>query len=305
MGLVFLPAAVVTILKNGLQLFFLSLIRVFFLGKKFGVYQWLGLFILFFGLIIVMIHDLLSSSDSSSSSSSSGNSLSSSIFGVSLMVFVGFAGAVRNTMEEILLKKYEFNSNFVVGMESLTSLFSVLILSIIVLQISTTEDWNDIGPGIAHVLTVNNHGIVYCLCIFVFVFYGKDTLQMKVTQLSSAMTRKLFQQLYPINTWILSLILHAIVSDLGEGWDNFAWIQLIGFCVVLYGTFVYYTEPLYGMPKFLRDLCDLDAKKRLKDKLKAKENTEKSGNKNKNKRSSKESNTELTDYRIMLDDVPE
>lgn len=253
LALAFLPAAVVTILKNGLQLLFLSLIRVFFLNKKFGIYQWVGLFILFVGLICVMMHDLLTSSDSSSTSSN--NEFESSIIGVSLMVFVGLSGAIRNTIEEILLKQYEFNSNFVVGMESSISLISVLILSVVVLQIDTSRNLDDLIPALSNILTVNNYGIVYCLCIFVFIFYGKDTLQMKVTQLSSAMTRKLFQQLYPINTWIMSLILHAIVSSLGESWDNYAWVQLIGFIIVLYGTFVYYTEPKYGIPGFVRNLC--------------------------------------------------
>lgn len=105
LALVFLPAAVVSILKNGLQLFFLSLIRAFFRGKKFGRHQWYGLGILFVGLIIVSGHDLIDATNSDND-----YTVLDSLFGVLLMVFVGFAGAVRNTIEEMLLKDYDFHS---------------------------------------------------------------------------------------------------------------------------------------------------------------------------------------------------
>ena len=46
------------------------------------------------------------------------------------MLFVGCTGAIRNTMEEILLKDYNFHSDFIVGMESILSLIFMLFVGI-------------------------------------------------------------------------------------------------------------------------------------------------------------------------------
>ena len=45
-----------------------------------------------------------------------------------------------------------------------------------------------------------------CIIIFMFVLVTKKSTQFHVTKMSSAMTRKLFQQFYPIGVWFLCII---------------------------------------------------------------------------------------------------
>ena len=151
------------------------------------------------------------------------------------------------------------NIDFIVGMESIFSLIAVLITGLIILIIDETTGWNDIIPGVWDALRIV--GLTICLCLFMFSIYGKDTMQMKVTKLSSAMTRKLFQQLYPINTWILSIIIYSIDNRYGEDWDQYSFLQLFGFIVVLYGTYIYYMQPRYFMPKKMRIWFNLEEPK--------------------------------------------
>lgn len=118
-GLVFLPAAVVSIMKNGLQLVFLAIIKRFYRNKKLKTKQWVGLSIVSCGLVLVSLNDLLHAKGGS-------NAQQNSLLGVSLMVFVAFAGAVRNTVEEALLTELNLNSDFLVGVESIVSFLSLV-----------------------------------------------------------------------------------------------------------------------------------------------------------------------------------
>lgn len=49
-------------------------------------------------------------------------------------------------------------------------------------------------------------GIPICIVLFMFALFGKKSMQFHVTELSSAMTRKLFQQFYPVGVWVAALI---------------------------------------------------------------------------------------------------
>merc|ERR1719334_1305950 len=59
-GLVFLPASVVTILKNGTQLLFSALFRVIFEHKTLSLSQWGGIVLVVLGLGVVSLSSFLS-----------------------------------------------------------------------------------------------------------------------------------------------------------------------------------------------------------------------------------------------------
>ncbi len=142
LALTFLPAAVVSIMKNGLQLVFLAIIR-WYRGKYISKYQWIGLSITWrfcfpekysvitckvlleatwsgktktatsLGLCVISTEHLMTQTKQDNASTGQ------STIGVFLMVFVAMTGAIRNTLEEILLKEFNFHSDFIVGVESI------------------------------------------------------------------------------------------------------------------------------------------------------------------------------------------
>lgn len=186
-----------------------------------------------------------------------GGDLGSYMIGFALMTAVAILGAIRNTMEEVLVKDEDYDSNFVVGVESIMSAAFTAAIGV-VMMVFSGGDWNGITPAIES--GINTGGVVICMVLFLICIYGKDTMQMKVTKLSSSMTRKLFQAFYPLGTWALSVVTFwasgspTTERHLGEElrWTSF--IRGFGFCIVFLGMGFYMKPP---------DCCD--KKKDMKD----------------------------------------
>eukprot|EP01084_Bolivina_argentea_P297099 511772_1 len=133
LGMLFLSAALISILKNGSQLLFLALLRHCFHHKKLLCAEWFGIGIIIMGLFIVTmnrIYESISESDNGEEIT-----LKDSSIGIIIMISVGFAGAIRNDIEELLLKNDNLDSNFVVGLESAISLIFTAICGIILFMI--------------------------------------------------------------------------------------------------------------------------------------------------------------------------
>ncbi len=234
LGLIFLPAAVISILKNGFQLLFLAIFRRCWRKKKLTNMQWFGLSVTMMGLILVSSEGLIEDFKDKTK-------LTMTIIGTAILISVGFFGAIRNTMEEILLQKDSFHSDFMVGMESIISLSVTTILGVYLLFSDPFEQHQKGYESFT--ACFKHHGFILCFVLFVLAIYGKDTMQMKVAKLTSSLTRKLFQQLYPLGTWALSLITYSFNAVYGETWDKYSFVRLAGFIVVVIGTYLYIKPP--------------------------------------------------------------
>eukprot|EP01084_Bolivina_argentea_P052892 97111_1 len=131
LGLVFLSAALISILKNGSQLLFLALLRRCFHGKKLLCVEWFGVGVIIVGLLVVAANKVyISFTDDDSDLS-----IKDSIIGIVIMISVGFAGAIRNDIEELLLKNDNLDSNFLVGLESAISLTFTTFIGVLLFVI--------------------------------------------------------------------------------------------------------------------------------------------------------------------------
>lgn len=62
-----------------------------------------------------------------------------------------------------------------------------------------------------------------------------------VTRKLSTIHRSLIDSLRTICVWITMLIVYySGAKSLGEGWGPFSWIQLVGFCILVTGSLIYY-----------------------------------------------------------------
>merc|ERR1719242_2995 len=101
------------------------------------------------------------------------------------------------------------------------------------------------------------------LVLFYVAIYGKNVTQMKVIEMSSALTRNLTMQLMPIGTWILSLTFYYVDPRYGEQWNKYSYIRLIGFIIVLCGSYLYMKVPSIKNDKLkmslsLQESCIVD-----------------------------------------------
>ena len=56
--------------------------------------------------------------------------------------------------------------------------------------------------------------------------------------------RNLTMQLMPIGTWIISLfVFYCVDPQYGEQWDAYSYMQLVGFVLVLVGSYLYMAVP--------------------------------------------------------------
>ena len=115
-GLVFLPASVVTIMKNGTQLTFSAVFRVVFERKTLSLSQWAGIGLVVLGLGLVCTACFLHESAASAMSL---------LCGILILVMTGCLGSVRNSYEQILCRDMGYNANFVVGMRSILYFFMI------------------------------------------------------------------------------------------------------------------------------------------------------------------------------------
>ena len=97
LALIFLPSALISILKNGSQLMFLAIIRIVFLKKLVIKMQWISIIITIIGLAIVSIAELLSADTNY-------QKFENSCIGLAIIVTAALLGAIRNSTEEIILQ---------------------------------------------------------------------------------------------------------------------------------------------------------------------------------------------------------
>eukprot|EP01084_Bolivina_argentea_P088515 159806_1 len=106
LALIFLPSALISILKNGSQLMFLAIIRIIFLKKKVIRMQWVSIIITICGLTIVSVAELLSADTDY-------QKFQNSCIGLSIIVSAALLGAIRNSTEEIILQVINCRNKFI------------------------------------------------------------------------------------------------------------------------------------------------------------------------------------------------
>ena len=249
-ALLYLPAAIVLIPSTLMEILFLFLIRVW-RGRKITVYNWIGIIMVLLGVFIVSLNEIFGGGGDSTTNGMN----TSSIIGFIIMCSVGIVGAIRGTIEEILLKSennisVSFDPQFMLGMESLiTSILTIIFGIILILCNFCNATFDKIIPTLKKYLIDNNNNnntdLIIVLCLFLIVVFLENIFKLFVTQLSSAMTRRLFQTVEESLAWVMSLVLYYSVSKgtkLGESWSSGitgSILRLIGFVLVYIGIVIF------------------------------------------------------------------
>jgi len=249
LALIFVPAAILDITKNGSQLLFLALIRRFYRRKILTTLQWVGFCIVLAGLIVISTEDLLHAISQNT------GEFDANLVGILILLFSGLIGAIRNTAEEVLMQQDDPNksldSDFLVGSQALIAFVYMLFIGFALVftvyfpfdkatNHEIASDWTDASVTDA---------VIIALCVAFVLFmaskYGRDTGSMRIAAMTSSLTRKFLQQLYPIGTWLLSTIVYYAYSSLyGEEWDmQHSSIRAVGFLFVIVGTYLYIRPP--------------------------------------------------------------
>ncbi|XP_072036666.1 solute carrier family 35 member F6-like [Amphiura filiformis] len=214
---------------RGAVIIFTGLLSVAFLGKKLKVYEWLGMFVVLAGLIIVGVTDLLEDKG--------GLPLNNILTGDLLIIMAQIITATQMVVEEKFLKQYDIPPLQAVGWEGVFG-FSVLSILLVPFYFIPAGAFTPVQiPGYPledaidafyqmhfnKFILIATFGTLISIAFFNFA-------GISVTREMSATTRMVLDSLRTLTVWFVAV---------GVGWENFHPLLLLGFAFLLLGTFIY------------------------------------------------------------------
>lgn len=194
------------------------------------------------GITLVGLANVLGSTDDSSNSSNLQR-----ILGSPLIILAQVASATQFVVEEKIVMHYKISPMKIVGFEGLFGLtYSVLFLAIMYLaQPLALGGMFNIAVGLSQVLNDSRlwgSSIAFALCVGAFNYFG-----LNITHYVSATARTTIDTSRTISIWIVCLLLPFFK-------EKFSWLQLGGFLLLIYGTFVF-NQVMHAVPAPLLKCC--------------------------------------------------
>ena len=252
-GLLFVAASIYQMTRGALVLF-VGLFSVLFLRRKLYLYQWSALFIVVLGVAIVGLAGAIAPNPESEPTPSSviqtgllvvratSDELKAmartpeavqTVLGVLMIAAAQIFTAAQFVLEEWILENYALEPLKVVGWEGVFG-FLVTLIGMIILHLAVgrtpkgrygyfdaQEGWREVTQYRAIAVS----SVLIMISIGGFNFFG-----LSVTRTVSATARSTIDTCRTLFIWIVSLAL---------GWETFKWLQILGFALLVYGTFLF------------------------------------------------------------------
>ena len=252
-GLLFVAASIYQMTRGALVLF-VGLFSVIFLHRKLYLYQWSALVIVVVGVAIVGLAGAIAPNPQAQPEPGSilhagllfaratvedvkvtARSAEAlwTIIGVLMIALAQIFTATQFVLEEWILEQYALEPLKVVGWEGIFG-FIVTVIGMIILHLvigrteqgrngyfDAVEGWREITQNRAIAVS----SILIMISIGGFNFFG-----LSVTRTVSATARSTIDTCRTLFIWIVSL---------GLGWETFKWLQILGFALLVYGTFLF------------------------------------------------------------------
>lgn len=248
-GLLFVAASIYQMTRGALVLF-VGLFSVVFLRRRLYLYQWTALVVVVLGVALVGLSGALFGDDAHDVPQEDATTAVShalmqaravaqtpetvkAVIGVLLIATAQIFTASQFVLEEWVLENYAMDPLEVVGWEGIFG-FSVTVVASIILYLAVGRTpagrygYFDVKEGWHEVFSNRNvalSSLFIMLSIFGFNFFG-----LSVTHTVSATSRSTIDTCRTLFIWLVSL---------GLGWESFKWLQVAGFALLVYGTFLF------------------------------------------------------------------
>ncbi|KAL6704081.1 hypothetical protein ACN47E_008744 [Coniothyrium glycines] len=238
-GLLFVAASIYQMTRGALVLF-VGLFSVWFLKRHLGLYKWFSLFVVVTGVAVVGLAGAITKDDKATPGHQSLHDASAgppeaavatqaamTIIGVLLIAGAQIFTATQFVLEERIMEKYAMEPIKVVGWEGVFG-FSVTLIGMIILHFAIGTGYFNATEGLyqmTHFRSIAVSSVLIMISIGGFNFFG-----LSVTRTVSATSRSTIDTCRTLFIWIVSL---------GLGWETFKWLQVAGFALLVYGTFLF------------------------------------------------------------------
>ncbi|RKF82177.1 Uncharacterized protein C12G12.12 [Golovinomyces cichoracearum] len=245
-GLLFVAPSIYQMTRGAL-VFFVGLFSVIFLKKKLHLFHWFALATVVLGVSIVGLAGASFNNQQSAPEklqlirrvfsviirdSTTPQALQTTI-GVFLIAGAQIFTATQFVLEEFILQKFALDPLKVVGWEGFFGFFVTSIVMIIMhLLVGRTHagrygyfDMVEAWREVTQIRGVRDSSILIMISIGGFNYFG-----LTVTRNLSATSRSTIDTCRTLFIWIVSLLI---------GWETFKWLQIVGFGLLVYGTFLF------------------------------------------------------------------
>ncbi|RKP02773.1 hypothetical protein CXG81DRAFT_10361 [Caulochytrium protostelioides] len=257
-GLIFTSASIYQMLRGSVVLF-TGTLSTAFLGRRHPLYRWFALIVVFVGVAIVgmsgpsstagpVLEDPMHGSPGMPPATPPGIphptpgplpgpglddvAARNNAWGVTMVIFAQLFTATQFVLEEKIMLRYDVPAIKAVGLEGFFGLATTLaLMPILHLTIGVRDgptSWFNVPQGWYDI--VDNRPVLLAGIGIIFSIAFFNWFGLSVTQRISATSRSTIDTCRTLFIWMLSLAL---------GWETFKWMQVLGFVVLIYGTFVF------------------------------------------------------------------
>eukprot|EP00871_Galdieria_phlegrea_P002518 jgi/Galph1/3267/GphlegSOOS_G1903.1 len=232
-GLLYTTVSVYQMLR-GAMLIFTALFSVIFLKRKLTIHHYSSILLNVTGITLVGLANILAQKDAALR----GNLL----MGIMLMIAGQCAQAAQVVVEEYFCQDLNMPSIRVVTYEGLFGMLTMIFVVFPIAYLIPGKDSGSFENLFDSLAMIVNSSALQCIlimdasCMLFFNYFS-----MNVTKLSSSVFRTLLETMRTMIVWIVDIFLYYIVSNgrFGEPWTEYSFLQVIGFTLLVIGTFQY------------------------------------------------------------------
>ncbi|BGP45923.1 hypothetical protein JCM10450v2_001758 [Rhodotorula kratochvilovae] len=226
-GLFFVPVSIYQMLRGALVLW-VGVFSVVFLKRTLTRAQWVALVVCMFGVAVVGSSSLIGNDKNPEATSEDAGV--SPLVGVALVLVAQIFTASQFVIEERIMEHHTVEPLLAAGYEGVFGLLTTLtgLFAISYIWGAKAGPYFNVQQGWHEIIdhpTVWTSSIVIAFSIAMFNFCG-----LAVTRTVSATARSTIDSCRVIGIWAVSLFL---------GWETFKLLQVVGFALLCYGTFVF------------------------------------------------------------------
>ncbi|KAL7912378.1 hypothetical protein GGI35DRAFT_445100 [Trichoderma velutinum] len=237
-GLLLVAASIYQMTRGALVLF-VGLFSVVFLRRTLRLFQWISLVGVVLGVAVVGLAgaiwpDVKAHVVSSLTDSPEGLSdVTKAVIGVLLIAGAQIFTATQFVLEEWMLENSPIDPIKVVGWEGLFGFVTtVAVMLVLHLAIGRTEagryGYFDVAEGLRQMR--DEKALLISSFIIMISIGGFNFFGLSVTRTVSATSRSTIDTCRTLFIWVVSL---------GLGWESFKWLQIAGFALLVYSTFLF------------------------------------------------------------------
>jgi len=245
-GLLWINASVWQMIRGSI-VFFVALIRWFWLKKPIHNYQWFGVFVVMSALCIIGFSCIMGGKDDLDDMVSPYQKIG----GVLLVFLAQLVQATQCVVEEHLLHDLDATDMQIVGLEGIWGLILCVLIAMPIAAYTSVAGLYEDTWDTLHMLK-SSPQIMVLYTFYVLVILGYNTFAMKITLYLDSVRRNVLDTLRTMFIWMTLTIIHYTYSTTyGEEWTSWSSVQLFGFGVLIMGLFTYYhvvTWPCFEYP---------------------------------------------------------